>query len=179
MKRYFHVVSIFCAMQKGTIRLCYRKIIDVASANPWDKLVFEDTYTEFRMQVQFYNSEKKYALFSELLYNVPGADKLHFLVSAALIPYLKQLNGKVPDILNNPGKTFLPFNKYRFEIIESHVTDRSKHRVAVNFYSDGLTWHDTIGNQLLVSIPGQTEAGETLTELVSLQPFLSIYSLKE
>lgn len=166
-------------MEKRTIRLCYRKIIDNSSTHAWDKLVFEDTYNEFRMQAQFYNPEKKWTLFSELLYAVPASEKLHFLVSAAVIPYLKQLNGKVPDILSNLGKTFLPFDKYRFEIIESHVTDKSKHRVAVNFYSDPLIWHDTIGNQLLLSVPNALEAGEALTEIVSLQPFLSIYSVKE
>jgi len=42
-------------MYKGIIRLCYRKVIDVNSVNAWDKLVFNDTYTEFLLQSQFYN----------------------------------------------------------------------------------------------------------------------------
>lgn len=51
--------------------------------------------------------------------------------------------------------------------------------MAINFYSNPLAWHDIINNQLLVSIPGQTENGDTLTEMISMQFFLSIYSLKE
>jgi hypothetical protein len=165
-------------MQKGTIRLCYRKVIDVNSTKPWDKLVFEDTYNEFRMQSQLYNQDKKYASFSDLITHVPAAEKLHFLVSAAVIGYLQQLQGRVPDLVNNLGRLFLPFKNFRFEIINSDLKDRSKHQVAINFFTEHLVWHDTINNQLLLSIPGHTENGEILTELFTLPPFVSIYSLK-
>jgi hypothetical protein len=114
-----------------------------------------------------------------LINHVPQAERLHFLVSAAVIGYLKQLNRKVPDIQNNLGKLFLPFTHYRFEIINSDIKDRSKHQVAINFITDPLIWHDIIGNQLLLSIPGNTENGELLTEQLALPPFVSIYSLKE
>ena len=164
-------------MQKGIIRLCYRKVIDAQSSKPWDKLVFEDTYTEFLMQSQLYNHEKKYASFSDIITHVPAAERLHFLVSAAVIGYLQQLQGKVPDLTNNLGRLFLPFNNYRFEIINSDIKDRLKHRVAINFFTDHLVWLDTIDKQLLLSIAGNTENGETLTELFTLPPFVSIYSL--
>ena len=49
------------------------------------------------MQSQYYNQEKKYRSSSEIIQNVPGAEKLHFLVSAAVVGYLKQLDGIVPD----------------------------------------------------------------------------------
>jgi hypothetical protein len=165
-------------MQKGTIRLCYRKVIDAQSAKPWEKLVFEDSYAEFLMQSQLYNHEKKYSTFSDIITHVPAAERLHFLVSAAVIGYLQQLQGRVPDLVNNLGRLFLPFNNYRFEIINSDINDRTKHRVAINFYTDHLVWHDTINNQLLLSVPGNTENGEVLTELFTLPPFVSIYSLK-
>lgn len=166
-------------MQKGLIRLCYRKIIDTQSAAPWEKLVFEDTYKEYKMQAQFYDAEKKYSTFALLIQHFPNAEKLHGLVSTAAVGYLRQLNGKVPDIMNALGKLFLPFENFRFEIINSDIRDKSKHQVAINFYSDPLLWHDTIGSQLLVSIPGAAEGDATLTELFSLQqPFLSIYSLQ-
>ncbi|HEY8897661.1 MAG TPA: hypothetical protein VIM79_22705 [Niastella sp.] len=165
-------------MQKGIIRLCYRKLIDIQSTKPWEKLVFDDTYTEFLMQSQLYNREKKYSTFSDIITHVPAADKLHFLVSAAVIGYLQQLQGRVPDLVNNLGRLFLPFNNYRFEIINSDIKDRTKHQVAINFFTDHLVWHDTINNQLLLSVPGNTENGEVLTELFTLPPFVSIYSLK-
>ena len=156
-------------MQKALIRLCYRKIIDATAVKPWEKFVFDDTYTEFLMQVQLYNQEKKYTSFSELLQHVPAAEKLHFLVSTAAIGYIRQLAGKL----------FLPFENFRFEIINSDIKDKTKHQVAINFYTDHLVWHDTIGNQLLVSVPGNMENDEILTEVFSLQPFLTVYSMKQ
>jgi hypothetical protein len=161
------------------IRLLYRKVIDVHSQKAWEKYVFNDSYTEFLMQAQFYNQEKKYTTFGELITHVPNADKLHFLVSGAIIGYLKQLNAKVPDILNNTGKLFLPFSNYKFEIINSDIKDKTQHQVAVNFMSEPLTWYDTIGNQLLVSVNADHVNDEILTDMFTMQPFLSIYSLKE
>jgi len=168
-------------MEKRIIRLLYRKVIDVNSTKPWEKHVFNDSYTEFLMQAQLYNREKKYSSFGELVAYVPNAEKLHFLVSAAVIGHLQQLNGKVPDILNNLGRLFLPFNSYRFEIINSDIRDKSKHQVAVNFFSAPVSWYDTVGNQLLVSVDEQADStgDELLTEMFSMQPFLSICSLKK
>ncbi len=82
-------------------------------------LVWESTWSEYQLQVQNYDKDKRFTLFSELLHQVPAAEKLHFLVSASVTGYLRQLNGKVPDILNNLGIHFLPFRQYQFEIIES------------------------------------------------------------
>ena len=104
-------------MTKEIIRLCYRKVIDASSSKKWDKYVFESTYAEFLMQAQLYNQEKKYSNFGEIIQNVSGAEKLHFLVSGAMVGYLQQLDGIGPDILNNLGKHFLRFTDYRFEII--------------------------------------------------------------
>ncbi|MEP7373447.1 MAG: hypothetical protein ABI675_08680 [Chitinophagaceae bacterium] len=166
-------------MVKKIIRLCYRKVIDASSSKKWDKYVFESTYTEFLMQAQLYNRDKKYSGFGELIQNVPGAEKLHFLVSAAIVGYLRQLDGVVPDILNNLGKHFLKFTDYRFEIINSDVKNKSSHQVAINFFSEPLTWHDTIENYLLLSPVNEEKTNDgVLTELLSLQPFLSIYSIK-
>jgi len=164
-------------MNQRIITLCYRKVISSDASKPWEKMVFEDTYTEFRMQSQLYNQEKRYRTFGELLHHVPGADKLHFLVSAAAIGYLQQLKGLVPDVLNNLGKHFIRFSNFQFEIINSDLFDKAKHQVAINFYSDPLVWHDTIGTHLLVS-EKQQAAGEILTHLFQLQPYLSIHSLQ-
>jgi hypothetical protein len=163
-------------MGQRTITLCYRKIIDAQATRPWEKMVFEDTYTEFRMQAQLHNQEKRYRTFAELLHHVPGADQLHFLVSSAAMGYLRQLNDLIPDIINNLGRHFLKFTKFQFEIINSDLQDISKHQVAISFYSDPVVWHDTIGQYLLVSDGKETE-GEVLTHLFQLQPFLSIHSL--
>jgi hypothetical protein len=166
-------------MTKKIIRLCYRKVIDASSSKQWDKYVFESTYTEFLMQAQFYNQKKKYSSFSELIQNVSGAEKINFLVSAAIVGYLQQLDGVVPDILNNLGKHFLKFSDYHFEIINSDIKNKTVHQVAINFFSEPLIWHDSIENYLLISpANGKKTDDGVLTDLLSLQPFLSIYSIK-
>jgi len=53
-------------MAKGIIRLLYKKVIDATSSKPWEKCAFNDSYSEFLMQAQLYNTEKKYTSFSEL-----------------------------------------------------------------------------------------------------------------
>lgn len=166
-------------MTKKIIRLCYRKVIDAQSQKAWDKYVFESSYTEFRMQAQLYNQQKKYTGFGELLQHAPGAEKLHFLVSGAVVGYLQQLDGVVPDILNNLGKHFLKFSNYRFEIINSDTQNKASHQVAINFFTEPVIWHDSIDNYLLVSPVNEIKNDDgILTEMLQLQPFLSIYSLK-
>ncbi|MCB2377976.1 hypothetical protein LGH70_10315 [Hymenobacter sp. BT635] len=162
------------------ITLCYRKVIDATSRKPWDKLVFADTYTEFRMQAPNFNPGQQYRSFGQLLQYVPGAEQLHFLVSAAVRGYLQQLGGLVPDVPDNLGRHFLRFSQFQFEIINSDLLDQSRHQVAVSFYSEPLLWHDTIGTYLLVSAAeAPATAGAALpTSLFQLPPFLSIYSLQ-
>ncbi|HWB28201.1 MAG TPA: hypothetical protein VG738_22165 [Chitinophagaceae bacterium] len=168
-------------MSKGIIRLLYRKIIDASAVKAWEKCAFNDSYTEFLMQAQLYNKEKKYTTFSEILANVPGAEKLHFLVSASVTGYIKQFNGFIPDIINTAGKTFLPFKQCRLEIIQSDITNAAKHRIAINIITEPLLWLDTIGNMLLIS----TETGkagtqeEVLTEIITSQSQLNIHSFKQ
>jgi len=165
--------------ERKIIRFCYRKIITASSEKEWDKLVWESTYMEFLMQAQYYNRQKKYNTFAELLINVPGAEKLHFLVSAAVTGYVNQLNGIVPDVLDNLGRRFLKFTGFRFEIINSDLRDKTAHQVAVNFFSTPQVLYNTIGNYLLIAEASGSETEDSvLTNLLELKPFLSIYSIK-
>ncbi|RDC55001.1 hypothetical protein DU508_19535 [Pedobacter chinensis] len=165
-------------MPKKVIILCYRKIIDSTTTNPWDKFIYEDSFAEFKMQSQFYNQEEQYNTFAELILNVPGSEKLHFLVSAAITGYLRQLNGIIPDILDNLGRRFLAFENFKFEIINSDINNIEKHKVAINFFSKPLVWHDTVDNHLLVSQFTETAQDEVFTNLFQIQPFVSIHSIK-
>ncbi|MFT3947669.1 MAG: hypothetical protein QM763_11930 [Agriterribacter sp.] len=164
-------------MEKRIITLCYRKIIDARSQKEWEKLVFEDTWREFKMQAQLFNQEKKYSTFAQLSLNVPAAEKLHFLVSAAAVNYIKQLNNKIPDVVNNIGKTFLSFNQFYFEIVNSDIQHKPVHSVAINFYSDPLIWHEAIGDYLLLS--ADTDNVDAQTNLYRIQPFVNIHSFQK
>jgi hypothetical protein len=159
------------------IRFCYRKIIDAHSRKPWDQAVFDDTHLEFYMQAQRLDSEGKYPTFQELTENVSNADQLHYLASTAAVAYIRQLKDIVPDIANAHGKLCLPFQNFKFEIIQSHITDKPQHRIAIWFYSEPVTWIDTIGNQLLIAYGGENAVlnnQEMETDIITLVPFLSI-----
>lgn len=114
-------------MPDRIITLCYRKIIDATATRPWDKLVWDESYREFRMQAQNFNPGNRYQTFGELLHYVPTANRLHFLVSGAVTGYIQQLNERVPDILNNLGRHFLRFKQFHFELLNSDINDQSKH----------------------------------------------------
>lgn len=169
-------------MSKGLIRLCYAKVIDAAAQSPWDKVVFEETYQEFYMQAQLFDPNGRHQTFRELLTNVPQAEQLHYLTSRVAVGYLKQLNQLIPDVVNVSGKPFLPFTEFRFEILASHVQRREDHQIAIYFYSDPLTWIDTIADRLLIATGDQratlNEGGDVPTELIALPPNLSIWSYR-
>lgn len=169
-------------MAKRLIRLGYRKVINAASAPAWDRQVFEDTYREFFMQAQFYDQQGQYQTFAELLAQVPQADRLHYLVSTAAMGYIRQLNDLIPDLTNAYGKRCLPFKNFRFEIIHSHLQRKEEHAVAIYFYTEPLTWLDTVGANLLIAYGDQREAlthgKEVETDLIPLQPFLNIHSIQ-
>ena len=164
-------------MSNWNVRIVYRKIIGANDPGAWEQLVSADTYQELLLQVQNFDREGAYPAYATLLYHVPAAKKLDFLVSMAITGYMQQLNGLIPDVKNALGKRFLPFHDYRFEIIHSNTRDRTVHTVAVNFYSDWIRWLDTVGDQLVLSV--KEENGEVLTELLPLRPFISIYAVKE
>ena len=165
-------------MADRTITLCYRKLIDASATRLWDKLVFADTYREFCLQAQYFNQEKRYRSLAELLQHAPGAAQLPFLVSGAVRGYLQQLNGLVPDVVDNLGRYFLKFTQFQFELLASDVLDQARHQVAINFYSEPLVWHATVGPYLLVSDPpGPAPANEISTRLFQIQPYLAIHSL--
>ncbi|MBO9638113.1 MAG: hypothetical protein J7576_08095 [Siphonobacter aquaeclarae] len=169
-------------MSHRIIRLGFRKLISRASDKPWEQFVYEDTRRELFMQAQYFNPDGKYATFSELIAQVPAAEKLHALTSTAAVGYLRQLDGKIPDILNAYGRRCLPFSDFRFEVIQSHFRKKEEHTVAVTFYSDPLTWIDMPGTYWLVAYGDRRddlEAGrEVETDLIPQQPFLSIHSLR-
>lgn len=165
---------------KGLVRLSYRKVIDATAQLPWDRLVFDDTWQEFYMQAQAFNPTGSYQYFRELLANVPKADTLHYLTSRAAMGYLQQRNDRIPDVTNAQQQASLPFTQFKFEILAAQLDQKETFRIAIFFYSDVLTWVDTLGDRLLLAYGDQQAAlrqGQAITtDLIPLQPELSIWS---
>ncbi|MBD1391757.1 hypothetical protein [Mucilaginibacter glaciei] len=160
------------------ITLSYRKVIDCTADKTWDKMFFNDSYLEFKMQAQNYTQGTQITSYAELIRTDPNANKLAGMITPAITGYIQQLQNVVPDILNNSGRRFLRFNRFQLEIINSDIYHRARHQIELNFYTEPLVWHDTIGNFMLVS--DCDAAGEEVrTNLFELQPFLNIYTIKQ
>lgn len=155
------------------IRFRYRKVIDVHAKDTWSRMVWEDSYAEFKMQFQLYNQDGNYFSFGHLLANNPKAEQLHFLVGGSVMGYVEKLNGRFPDIVDNIGLRVLRIGQCRFEVINSDIRNKEVHQIAINFYSPEMLLHETVGNHLLVS-ELSNDADITETHLISIVPFLTI-----
>ena len=170
-------------MARGIVTLCYQKVIDASSQGAWERDIFEDTRKEFYMQAQQFDQKGLCHTFSDMLRRIPKADRMHYLVSTAAVGYLRQLNQIIPDIRNLYGNLCLPFTNFRFEIIQSHVTDSSLHSVAIYFYSDPLTWIDMLDKQFIFAVGDHLDAllnGQRIqTDSILLTPRITIATFQE
>ncbi|MCV2487495.1 hypothetical protein OD917_21350 [Flavobacterium sp. SH_e] len=139
-------------MEISKIRLAYRVIIDSSSTILWDKYVFEDTFKEYKMQSQQFNSsENPRNTFRELLFENEKASQLHFLVGIAADGYVQQLKGNFHRVSDVLGNQYFPFINYKLDIINSDITDHLKHKIGITFYSPLLTYFGIIDGNYVVS----------------------------
>jgi len=165
-------------MSKARIRLAFRHLIDAGSArSEFEKVVFADSYQEFRLQVQAYNPNNQYTTYQQVRAAIPQADPgLSVRVSFAIGLYVNELNGQIPGLIDTLGQP-VSFVDHRFTLLDSHITDRSQHRIALTYLTDSLTWIDTVGNYLLLSAIDPADSPEPVdTFLLLMQPNLSICS---
>ncbi len=73
------------------ITLCYRKIIDANATKLWDKLVFEASYMEFKMQAQNYTTGTAFTGYADLLRLVNNAQAIVGMVTPAGSGYLQEI----------------------------------------------------------------------------------------
>ncbi|WP_338839567.1 hypothetical protein [Flavobacterium ginsenosidimutans] len=139
-------------MEISKIRLAYRVIIDSSSTILWDKYVFEDTFKEYKMQSQQFNStENPKNTFRQLLSENEKASQLHFLVGIAADGYVQQLKGNFHRVSDVLGNQYFPFINYKLDIINSDITDPLKHKIGITFYSPLLTYFGIIDGNYVVS----------------------------
>nr|WKN35732.1 hypothetical protein K4G66_25525 [Tunicatimonas sp. TK19036] len=163
-------------MIPGIIHFSYRKLIDSTTIGAWEKYVLKDTHREFYIQAEQLDPSGTYATFQEMAQNLPNADQLHEQVSTAAVNYIRQLEEKIPDVVNMLGKRCMPFRQFQFEILQSHIRDIQQHRVAIHFYSEPMTWLATVDRHLLLASGDQTKAlrqGETVDTDKEHLPILS------
>jgi hypothetical protein len=155
-------------MYKAKIRLAYRIVIDNTSTFIWDKYVWEDTFKEYLMQNQQFNSkENPKNTFRELLSENEKAVQLHYLVGIAANGYVEQLKGDFHRVTDVLGNNYFPFVNYQLDIINTDIRDLSKHKIGITFYSPVLA-----GNYLVSKSCEAVDGMETL--MFPVQPLLSI-----
>lgn len=139
-------------MEISKIKLACRIVIDSSSTFLWDKYVFEDTFKEYQMQSQQFNSdENPKNTFRELLAENEKAAQLHFLTGIAASGYVAQLKGNFHRITDVLGNNYFPFINYQLDILNTDITDISKHKIGITFYSPLLTYFGIIEGNYLVS----------------------------
>lgn len=139
-------------MEISRIKLAYRIVIDHTSSILWDKYVFEDTFKEYQMQSQQFNSETNpQNTFRGLLAENEKASQLHFLTGIAASGYVDQLKGNFHRVSDVLGNTYFPFINYQLDILNTDVHDISKHRIGLTFYSPLLSFFGVMEGNYLVS----------------------------
>lgn len=166
-------------MKITKIKLAYRIVIDHSSAFLWDKYVFEDTFKEYQMQSQQFNSRTNPKnTFRELLSENEKASQLHFLTGIAANGYVEQLKGNFHRVTDVLGNHYFPFINYQLDIVNTDITDISKHKIGITFYSPLLTYFGSIEGNYLVSKNSES-SNEYETIMFPVQQNLSICYLQK
>ena len=163
-------------MTPARIRLAFRQVIDASTARTdFEKAVFTDSYHEFRVQIQSYNADNQFTTWQQVRAAVPQSDPtLPIRVGFAIGLYVGELNGQIPGLTDALGQP-VAFIEHQFALIDSDITDRTKHRVALTYLTDTLTWLGTVGNYLLLTADDGRNATDAIdTFMVAMQPNLSI-----
>lgn len=168
---------------EGIIRFSYKRFIDENSVFVWDKAVFENSYMDYKIQIQNFPEFEAFPVFADFLKNVPEAETIHHKVSQSIYQNLNQLDGIIPQIVDAYGGFCLQFRKFKFEIIDSDLFNKSKHRVSIEFISEPLLCLGKMGDDFLIApfeeLENYKNNQEIATRLIPSQKFLNIYSYQK
>src|SRR5450432_793477 len=119
-------------MQKAIIQLTYRQIIDGSSQTDFEKKVLHFSYEEYKMKSQAYNTDGTIATFTALKEKDGRANSLHYKSGFAIGDLVGGLKNKIPFLQDALGQP-VEFDTYKFELIESDITNRLTHKVAIHY----------------------------------------------
>jgi hypothetical protein len=127
--------------------------------------------------------EGKFTTFSQMKANDGRANSLHYKTGFSVDGFISTLNKNIPGVKDALEKN-IEFESYKFELIESDTTDRSKHKVAIIYFTGIFTLLDNMEEYLLLATGDKTKelAGSEILEdtfLLKLIPGVSISSYQE
>lgn len=169
-------------MNKAFVKLAYTQVIGNKPATPFEEEVFRDTYSEFLLQVQAYNREDQFTTLEQVIAANPKAHSLHYKVGFSIGLYVKALNNVIPGLKDSLGKANLDFEAYQFQIISSHISDASMHKVSLTYTTDAMTLLGVVGDYLLLSpggVSAQALAAGVETFMVKMEDGLSVVHYRE
>ncbi len=144
-------------MQQAVINLSFRQYIDDNSEGAFAQSVLYASYNEFLLKSQAYNPGMRCATFSEMVNNDIRANSLHYKCGFPVSEYIDALKNRIPVLSDNGGNPIKFINR-QFHIVESDITDISKHRVAITYMTDIMTLVDNIGEYLVLAYGNKSES---------------------
>jgi hypothetical protein len=165
-------------MAKALIRLAYKQVIAATIGGDFERNVFDTTYQEFLLKAQVYNTGGKFKTFTQLKANDNRANSLHYKLSFTTIDLISGLSSKIPQLKDNMNNPLL-FEQHKFELIESHITDRGAHKVAITYYTGMLTLFNTMGEYMTLGAGNIMTEDLTETFTIKMQPNLAVVNYRE
>jgi hypothetical protein len=132
------------------IQLSFRQIISSSDAGEFENAIRRTSYNEFLLKSQVYNQENKYTRFTEMVVADGRANSLHYKSGFVIEPWILKFKYQIPHLKDHGGKS-IPFINYRFELIESSLSDFEEHKVAIHYETNLYTWLATLGNAIVLS----------------------------
>ncbi len=160
------------------IKISYRHIIDASAQSQFEKNVFHFFYEEFLLKSQAYNPEGKFQTFTELKANDGRANSLHYKSGFAVTGFIESLNKKIPFLEDTTGKQ-ITFDICNLEVIETDISNRLYHTVALHFTTAVLRLHQSFGQFLVLSEEKNSESNPHETFTLQLQPNVAVVHYEE
>lgn len=163
---------------KAKIKLAFKQYIDKNSAGYFERAVFHASYQEFLLKSQAYNTGGRFQTFTQMKLNDGRSNSLHYKLGFSVGHYIGGLDGKIPGLIDNMGHR-IDFEVPQFELIESDITNKDAHCVAIHYITPELNLAVKLGEYMVLAsdeiVPG--ESAETIT--VKMCDNLSVISYRE
>ncbi|HEX5154553.1 MAG TPA: hypothetical protein VFW07_24070 [Parafilimonas sp.] len=167
-------------MERALIQLAYRQVITEQGKSPFEQNAWLVSYNEFLLKSQAYNLDRKFNTFREMVNNDGRANSLHYKLSFPVLPFIEQLQKKIPLLKDNAGKNIV-FDTWQFELVDSDIRNRSQHTIAIHYHTDIITVIETLGEYMLLA---SGDRSDNLTDIpdcfvLKMQDRLSITKFQQ
>jgi hypothetical protein len=166
-------------LENGIIQLSYCQFINARHSGSFEKAVREHSYEEFLLKSQAYNPGGRFRKFTEMVAADGRANSLHYKTSFVIDPWIGLLKNKIPRFSDHAGKP-IPFDTYRFELIESDLDHFELHEVTIHYITPPFIWLATIGDSMVLSKADSSRDSDGFVSCltISMEPGLSILKIK-